>query len=246
MEWSFQRVNSYITCPRMFYLTYVQKEEKRENFFQQYGSFFHKVMEKYGNGELELFELIDYYKDNYKMFVTLNAPYNKWKDLDEEYYNMGLKYLEAFQGFENPVIQCETPIEFTIDTKYGQKKFVGYVDRIDEDGDSIDIVDYKSKKQFKDQDELSHYLIQLYLYSVPAMKLSNKNVKKLVFDMFRAGKKIQVEWKEQEYKKAVNWAKTTIEKIYTDEIYDRNKDPEKDFFCKELCSCYNSCIQNNE
>ena len=55
--------------------------------------------------------------------------------------------------------------------------------------------------------------------------------------MFRAGKKIQVEWKEQEYKKAVNWAKTTIEKIYTDEIYDKNKDPEKDFFWKELWSC---------
>ena len=47
MEWSYSRLTAYNQCPYQFKLKYVECNEGEPNFYAQYGSFCHKILEKY-------------------------------------------------------------------------------------------------------------------------------------------------------------------------------------------------------
>lgn len=228
----------------MFYIQYVLKINERENFFQQYGQFIHSIMEKYGNGELELFELIDYYKDNYNSNIIESPPYNKYKDLAVDYYEKGLEFLEQFDGFDDKTIAVEKEVEFDLELQDMTIKIKGFVDRIQDDNGILKITDYKSKKQFKDEEEKNHYAYQLYLYQIPVSKMFGKQVGVLDFNMFRQKNHVKIDFQEDEKNKTIKWVDKTIHQIYADSEYNPQKDCEKDFFCQNLCSCYEYCFIN--
>lgn len=70
MVWSFSSVNSYCTCPYAFKLSYIDKKEKVNNAFAEFGSFVHSLLEKYFKGEIEFFELSQMYESEYDSNVT--------------------------------------------------------------------------------------------------------------------------------------------------------------------------------
>ena len=233
-------MNSYLTCPRAWYLQYVLKEGGKQNFFSQYGSYVHEILEKYGKGELALEELVPYYDEHFDEYITVDAPYNKWKDLREDYYYKARNYLVDFNGFDDETVGIEYPVNFPLKLKNRTLKMCGYIDRVSklEDG-TLKITDYKSRKNFKNKEELDHYLYQLYLYSIPLKE--NNQVTKLTFDMFKENSKVNVDYDEEALKKTIEWVDKTVEMIYNDNEFKRSKDVENDFFCKNLCSCYESC-----
>ena len=72
--------------------------------------------------------------------------------------------------------------------------------------------------------------------------------------MFRKGNIVREPFNLDEYKKALNWAGSTIDMIYEDKKFEdkivlsylaKKKDIKKfkkdDFFCNNLCSVRNSC-----
>lgn len=252
MVWSFSSINSYSTCPKMFYLTYIKKVDKVQNAFAIWGSYIHGILEKYYLGELELFELSEVYERDYDTNITITFPDNAYKDLNESYRTAGKKYFDNFEDdfSEYQVIGVEQGILMQID-KYD---FTGYIDLILKNEKGYYICDHKSKSGFKSKAEQRHYLFQLYLYSKYIYETYGEYPVGLIFNMFRAGEIIEEEFSLQEYEKALSWAKHTINMVYEDKSFEDKilteylskkktiedyKNP--DFFCTELCSPRKSC-----
>ncbi|MBR3739561.1 MAG: PD-(D/E)XK nuclease family protein [Clostridia bacterium] len=255
-EWSFSRVNAYVQCPRMFYLQYMEDKDKRQNAFAEWGTLCHGILESYFRGELSLLEICKAYKEKYAEYMQHDFPPNKYKDLNESYYQAGIDYFSSFEGL--PSNYEVIGVEQEIHLMFGKYHFVGYIDLIlkdKKDGRYI-IVDHKSKSGFKNNEELSHYLLQLYLYSQYIYEIYHEYPKELVFNMFRANSFVWNTFDEKEFHEAVRWFISTIESIYQEiffrdkiaiEYSEKKKDidtyKEDDFFCNYLCSVGNDCCR---
>lgn len=243
MKWSFSRLNSFYSCPRSWFYTYIMKMNEKENFFSQYGTFAHSIFEKYNKEELEIFELGNYFANNYENNVTIEAPPNKYVNLNESYFEKGYNYFNNFEGNDDKTIGSE--LEFSFDLfAYGKKrKFVGFIDRVSEDENGIIITDYKSKGKFKSKEELNNYARQLYIYSIAVKQKFGKYPYKLVFNQFKENKIVEIDFDIEELKNTVKWINKTFELIYNEVDFKKN---ENDFFCYWLCSCKDICDRDSE
>ena len=248
MTWSFSRLNSFYNCPYEFYLHYIECNPSEGGFFSEYGSFMHKILEKYEKDELSLFDLNQYYEDNFSLEVVHDAPPNKNTDIKQDYYDKGLEYLNEIDlnldDYE--VLGVEKKVEFEI----SDKKFVGYIDLLvrDKQTGEIIIIDHKSAKikrlkngaiSKKDQKHFLDFKRQLYLYSIPIIKEYGA-VSKLKWNMFRDRSWMEIPWKREEYDEAIQWAKDTLELIAQECMWL----PRPDFYyCHYLCGQRNHACE---
>ena len=240
MLWSFSRLNSFYNCPYEWYLHYVECQQGTNNFFGQYGSFIHKILEKYEKNELSLFDLSQYYEDNFYSEITYDAPPNKYVDIKQAYYEKGLEYLDnidlILEDYE--ILGVEREVKFTI----GNYEMIGYIDLLlkqKSDGKII-ILDHKSaslkftKKGKVSKSDEKHFLEfkrQLYLYSMPIIQ-EYGHVDYLEWNMFKDRKHIRVEWNKDEYDEAVQWAYDTVKLIEQENTWFPNPDY---YYCHYLC-----------
>ncbi len=87
----------------------------------------------------------------------------------EDYQRRGEQYIKSYyskhQPFQNiKIIATENMMTFDLDEK-GEKKFRGVVDRIDKEGDTFVINDYKTNKNLPPEDK-QEYIEQLTLYGL--------------------------------------------------------------------------------
>lgn len=233
--WSYSRVNSYETCPRMFKLTYIDKKKREDNSFAEFGTFCHELLERYYNGELEFYELSQKYEDEYGLSVTSDFPPNNYVDLSESYYNQGKAYFDNFEGCnaETEVLGVEQKIDY----KIGEHRLVGYIDLVLKQNNKMIIVDHKSKKSFT-KSEKEKYLRQLYLYSGYIKEEYGEFPEMLAFNMFRSQDVVLEKFDEAKYHAARQWFCDTIDRIYQDTKYKVQK---SQFFCDYICSVRKSC-----
>ena len=218
----------------MFYLSYIKCADKINNAFAEFGSLCHSVLERYAKEDLELFDLSNIYKSEFANEVVHNFPPNKYVDLHDKYYNAGLEYFENFDGFEDKVLESEQQYNF----KVGKYDFTGFVDLVLEDGEGLIVCDHKSKSKFKNKREQAEYLRQLYLYSIPIKEKYGRYPSKLRFNMFTQGNEITVPFDMDALSDAIDWATTTIERIYKDNDFNINC---SQFFCDNLCGVRMHC-----
>lgn len=244
--WSFSSVNTYATCPYNFYLHYIEGKESIGNAFAEWGSLVHKILEDYFKGKVEIYELCDYYKGLYSNFMEHRFPFR----LEDKYYEAGEKYLANFNGFSQnwEVVGIEEKVQLEIDGN----SFVGYIDLVvkDKDDGKFIIIDHKSKNGFKNKEEEGKYARQLYLYSLAIKEKYGEYPKKLILNMFRTDKVVEIPFNEEELKEAQKWFTDTINQIKQDtKFLDKIKQSKKkikdfknnDFFCNELCGCRYCC-----
>lgn len=245
MTWSFSRLNSYYSnCKYEWYLHYIECGDSADGFFGQFGGFCHKVLEKYLKGELGVFDLAPYYEEHYSEEVTYSAPPNKYKDLGESYYNLGLEYFENFADNWNDqyeILGVEKEVRFEIDGK----PFVGYIDLLlkNKESGAIKIVDHKSAsiKVLKngqvsksDAEHFNEFKRQLYLYSKAIKEeFYDIPIEALEWNMFKQGNTITIPYSDDEYKEAIQWASDTIKAIENDTEWLPKADQ---FYCWYLCS----------
>lgn len=248
MEWSFSRLNSFYNCPYEWKLHYIDCNKSESGFFSEYGSLLHSILEKYAKGELSLFELNQYYEENFNEAIPHDAPPNNYVDLRQSYYDKGLDYLDNidldFDSYE--ILGVEKKIEFEL---FG-KKFIGFIDLLvkDKSTGEIIIIDHKSAsiKIFKngnisksDQAHFLEFKRQLYLYSIPIIEEYGK-VSKLKWNMFKDKKWIEIPWKQEEYDEAIQWAKDTLELIEKETNWPPNPDS---YYCRYLCGQRNNACE---
>lgn len=246
--WSFSRLNSFYNCPYEFYLHYIECNPSESNFFGEYGSLLHSILEKYAKGELSLFELNQYYEDHFNESIRHDAPPNKYVDIRQSYYDKGMDYfdnidldLEAYA-----ILGVEKKVEFEL---FG-KKFIGFIDLLvkDKTTDEIIIIDHKSASikilkngniSKSDQAHFLEFKRQAYLYSIPIIKEYGK-VDKLKWNMFKDRQWIEIPWKENEYDEAIQWVDTTLNLIGKEKEWLPSPDQ---YYCRYLCGQRNNACE---
>lgn len=246
MTWSFSRLNSFYQCAYGWKLKYLECNEASPSFFGQYGSFIHKILEMYAKGELSIFEISQYYEEHFWMDVYKEAPFNRYEDIKQSYYEKGLEYLDnidlVLENYE--ILGVEKEVKFKIDSY----EMIGYIDLLlkDKQDGQIIILDHKSSTlKFKKNGEISkadeqHFLDfkrQLYLYSIPVIKEYGR-VDYLQWNMFKDRKSIKIEWKESEYEEAIQWAYDTVKLIERETAWFPNP---QSYYCRNLCGHREIC-----
>lgn len=241
MVWSYSRIDAFDDCPYRFFLKYIDGCKETDMFYASYGSFIHKLIERYYKGELTKDEMLMEFLTGFSNSVKGMRPQ---QSIVEKYIKCGIEYLKSFAPFKYNMIDVEKKVEFTI----GNKPFVGFIDYLGEKDGEYYIVDNKSrdlkprskrkKPTLKDQ-ELDKMLRQLYIYSAAIKQEYGKFPKSLCFNCFRTGVFIEEPFVEEAYLETIDWAKKKIDEIkVTEDFY-----PNYEFFpCNYICGVNNDCI----
>lgn len=251
MIWSFSRLNLFYQCPYGWKLHYLECNKGVESSFGQFGSFCHKCLEMYAKGELDIFNISQFYEDHYCDEVTVEFPYNKYVDMGISYYEKGLDYFNNidFDLSKYEILGVEKEVRF----KVGKYDMIGYIDLLlrEKETDKIIILDHKSaslkilksgKISKTDQAHFLEFKRQLYLYS-KAVIAEYGRVDYLEWNMFKDQNNIKIPWDKEEYEEALKWAEDTIHLIEREIEWK----PKVDFFyCNNLCGQrFNACPYKN-
>lgn len=248
-EWSYSRVK-LSDCLYGWYLQYVSgipKEELDENAYAQFGTLVHKTLEKFLKGELTIFDVVDFYEQQYPEIVVCNFPHNAYTDLGEKSYNDGLLYFQnlMFDFDRYEVLGVEKEYHF----KVGDYPFVGYVDAIYRDKETNEIIirDHKTTS-FKwnkngqlskpDRTTLEAYKKQEYLYCIPVLEEYGR-VDYLSWNMIRNRQEIKIPFNKEEFEATKQWAIDSIHTLENEMLWLPNDT--KSYFCSNLCSVRSKC-----
>lgn len=240
MTWSYSRIKSFYDCPYRWYLRYIRGLKGKDMFFASYGTFMHKMIEMYLNGEKTPKQLSDLYLQRFKEEVTGCAPSQQ---VFANYFTSGLRYLRDLQPFSYNIIAVEKRVDFDINGV----PFIGYIDFLGEKDGDLYVIDNKSRtlkprsrrgKVTKTDEELDSYLKQLYLYSMAVGQEYGKLPKALCFNCYRTPLFIEEPFVEQTYDESKLWFSNSVNEITNETDFK----PNAEFFkCKHLCEMQDYC-----
>lgn len=247
LKLSYSSINSFSGCKYGWKLNYIDRVPQVQNIFAQFGTLTHDTLEQFFNGTLDVFELSDFYKNNFDKYLTAEPPQFP-KGMIDTYWESGLAFFDNFD-FDYNTFKVER-VEETVWGKIGGKAFSGRPDLIftNKQTGEIYLTDYKTSNPFYttkagnervDKDKLDGYHKQMYIYSYLLRESKGKQVDKLFLWFTRPEKKYVVNWNSEEEKKAIEWAECIIEQIKTEEEFA--PDTSQEFFCKNICGVREHC-----
>jgi len=240
-RWSFSSVNNFNTCPLGFRMTYIDNEEREGNVFSDFGLLVHSALEKFFLGELEIWDLLTYYTDNFDTFLKSIPPAFP-KNMTEIYYQAGLKYFENFE-FDKSNYEV-IAVEETIDSEYHGFDLVTKPDLILKELSTgehhlIDFKTAKLKKSSRDKEkQLANYMNQFNLYSYFFEQERGIHIDKIIIWFIRNGVEIIKEVEPIAIQKTLDWFENIVVTA-TNEFEWNAKD--NGYFCKEICSMRHIC-----
>lgn len=241
-RYSFSKLSSFYQCPLQYYLNYIAREQRENNAFAEYGSFVHSLLERWADGELEVYELLDKYEEDFWQQVSHEFPPNKYVDLAKKYYEDGVNFFFNFDGVDaKEILSAEEQFVEKVKCTTGKEDFLvqGFIDLVYIDTqDRLVVHDWKSKAKFKSKDEQKKYARQLYIYSYYIKKKYGRFPDLLRFHTFRNQTDVDIEFNELGYKEAMTWVQDTVERIRNCIEFNPCAD---DFYCTYLCDMRRSC-----
>jgi len=240
-RWSFSSVNSFKTCPMGFKLTYINDEEREGNIFADFGLLIHFVLESFFLNELEVWDLLQYYVDNFDEFLKSIPPAFP-KNMLDIYYQAGLKYFENF-GFDKSLYEVIS-VEETIDSSYHDFELVTKPDLILKELSTSEyhLIDFKTarlKKSSKDKEkQLSTYMNQFNLYSYFFEQEKGIHIDKIIIWFIRDGIEVVKEVISSDVQETLLWFENTVNQAIKEEEWIAK---DNGYFCKEICSMRNFC-----
>lgn len=245
MQWSYSRITSFENCPYAWYLKYIYGKEEEPNFYASYGSFVHKLIEKYYKGKIPQQNLAMQFLLGFPLEVKGRRPNS---DLVDKYMLKGYQYFQQFQPFKYDLVSVEERIGFNINGN----EFIGYVDFVGRGDDGLCVVDHKSRelkqrskrsKPTKKDEELDAFLRQLYLYSVGIKQKYGEYPTKLCFNCFKSCEFIEEPFNMDDFSNAIAWATDEIERIKNTDAFRPRLDW---FYCTNLCGFSDECCYHND
>lgn len=242
-RYSFSKLAGYIECPRSFYLTYIEndREEPLGNYYSEYGSFLHLLLQQWAEDYLPAICLADAWRDGYEDNVKLPPPpYPKGQA--EKNYQLAIDYLDNFTGFGDDweVLSVERKFVIRLNDSYDVSGIADLVLRNTKTGD-IHIIDHKTKSASSMTKEISLYRKQLYLYAQWCFEEYHQYPKLLSFNMIKTQEMITEEFSEEELNKSIKWFIDTIHQIEESDVFEMWDCKINKFFCSNLCDVFQSC-----
>lgn len=170
--WSWSRYNSYKTDSYSYFLKYVKgiKEDRRDSIYTVSGGYCHDIIEKYYNGTIQQFQMLEEYED---ALFTMNIAEYKYDRCDEDKNAViAEKYENCIRHFFRHHMKPENInmiLEMFCTIKISDNIiFQGYIDNCgiytENDKKKIVITDYKTSTIYKGE-KLEKESGQLYLYA---------------------------------------------------------------------------------
>ncbi len=192
--YSFSQLQVFQQCPRKYQYKYVDQIKEKE--FESspdliLGHSVHKVLENlYNNVNVfkipnleEVLEDFHTIRNQEIVEATKEKPLQiKGQQTLEDYIRRGEHYVNAYYKKYAPfagvqVIATESNVNFQLDTN-GQQQFRGVIDRIDKEGDTFVINDYKTNKNLPPEQK-QEYTEQLTLYGLALQQKYGKYFKQI-------------------------------------------------------------------
>lgn len=198
MVYSFSQLQLFAQCPRKYQFRYIDKIEKEFESSADLilGNAVHTALEHlYKQVNVFVIPTIDdvvtyFHDERRKLFAEATKDKElqiKWDNKLEDYIRRGevyvRNYYEKFAPFQDvKVIWTELSLIFNLDKEW-QKKFKWFVDRIDKEGDTFIINDYKTGKKLPPEQK-EEYVEQLTLYGLGVQQKYAKYFKNLKARLF--------------------------------------------------------------
>lgn len=241
MVWSYTRIECWNDCPYQFFMRYIKRIAEKPMFYATFGSYLHKLIERYYNGAVDKESLLSAFYAGYAENVQGERPSEQ---IAAKYITQGADYFRAFEPFPYLSLGVEREIHFSV----AERPFVGIVDFIGERNGELVIVDHKSrdlkprsgraKPTAKDK-ELDGMLRQLYLYAEGIRQEIGRFPDYLCFNCFRTGAFIKEPFDPAEHEETLRWVGKQIAEIEDSEEFP----PSVDYFkCRYLCGLNDQCI----
>ena len=245
MVWSFSRLNSFCICKYEWYLQYIEGFVGENNFYAEFGTYCHRILEKYEKGELGLFELADYFEEHFDENISTEV-YNKYSSTIEKYKKLGKEY---FENIDLDLVSYEIlGIEKKCDFEIEGYKFTGFIDLLlkDKKNGNIILIDHKSSEYpigkrgnilKSEREKFEQYKKQLYLYSLQVQKEYGVLPNKIGWNFFKNKQWLILDFNKKELDEAIKWALGTIGEINQTEFFPPKPDY---YYCHNLCRFRNS------
>lgn len=227
----------YDQCPLAFKLQYIDKQPQIQNAYTSYGTHCHSILERWAKGDLMSFELADVYTAEYDEAVKEYFPPFP-RGLAGKYYEEGLQYFKAFDGFGDQYDILSVEDKFELDIR--GNRFVGIADLILRDRNTglITVIDHKSKSMQSLKKNLFENTRQLYTYAAYVKERFGEYPSMLSFNMFRYGKFVDEPFSMERYHETMDWIERTIDGIRADKDWLVSS---SGYFCKFICSSRDHC-----
>ena len=238
--WSYSRLQSFCQCPWGFAQRYLLGDRtglSEGNFYSAYGSLVHELHERWYKGELEKSRIIPEFLNGFIALPDMKP------ERRSRYLASGLKYFSNDIFTPEKIIGVEKRVRFHT----GPYRFQGIIDLLYEENGGLVILDHKSHdlrprsgriRPTAGDQELDEYLRQLYLYAHACRELGLGSVKKLVFNCFKSGIRVEEPYSAAAELAAVNWAIDVIHQIEETTSFLPMPDW---FFCRNLCDSRGIC-----
>lgn len=261
-KYSFSRLETFHNCRRLYYYNYVQKNRSGDNIYSFLGTVVHELTQGMEQGHETNESAVKKFIEAVDDAEMLDLPWMS-ENVKNKYVECIIHFLENYKPTNNNTIRIEDYFEIDINGIILR----GYIDLWYRIGMDIYVVDLKTSTKFAKKDVLKKSR-QLLLYGIHMsekypdyniilqfnmLKYVLKNGKLVertkleLFDEFGDGIMTVVHSKEaiQETKEYVTDTVKKINQIDKSgiEYWHMDNDPNKDFFCRNLCSHRSLCLE---
>lgn len=248
IRFSYSSTSTFDNCAYSFKLSYIDLMPRKNNFFAEYGTLVHECMEKFFRGELEMFELSDFYWNNFDNYVVTYPPPIPF-GMRDKYKQQGKDFFDFFFFDKSlyEILVIEGKFKFQLDGI----NFVAKPDLVvrNKETNKNVLIDYKTSYPFKldkktgelkkDFDKINSYYKQMYTYTYSLRQEMGINIDKIALWFPRADKTVSIDWNKDEEDEAVKWIVNNVKKIRKEEVFPYNN--KNEYFCKNLCSVRDFC-----
>ena len=214
---SVSQFNTYNRCPRIYRYSYVFRIPTPAKPYFDFGSTIHKVCEELTkdimDGKEVSIELALRYLDAY----WKNEGYSSETE-EQQAKEESKQILQTFLDEQSQMKSKIVALEKKFIIKIGDYSVLGYIDRIDQDGDDYIIFDYKTAKEVTSKNKLKED-IQLLTYDLAVQDIFKKRPKQVGLWFLRKNKKVMVEPNDEDIesikKQVLETIKNIIDEDYT-------------------------------
>ena len=245
MVFSFSNLSTFESCKLLWKMIYLEKIQRTSNFYSEVGLIFHETLEKYFKYEIESYEMLDYYKENYRNIVISEEPPFP-KGIGEKYYQDGINFFSEFSFSRDNYEMLN--VEDKVETAISDIMFVIKPDLVmkDKKTGKVILMDYKTSNPYQPngtikKDKILPYARQLQLYAslLWAEKQIEVDQMWLWFVRFNKTEKFLVDV-EKGFNNLQRFLKI-VEEIKSEKEFPANTSNK--FYCQNFCAHYENCLE---
>jgi len=261
-KYSFSKLENFHNCRRGYYYDYIEKDRGGDNIYSYMGSITHEITQAMIQKQISNDDAVKQFIEAIDDAEMLDLEWMSDKVRDK-YVDCITHFLENYDPIDNPTMRIEDYVELDVNGVIMR----GYIDIWYRKGDTIYIEDLKTSTKFSKKD-LPKKSRQLLFYALAlSEKYPDYNIV-LQFNMLKYGLRkgklverinldlfdeftdgiVEVNYDEESINDVKEYITDTVNKIKAIKSNDieywyMDNNPEKDFFCRNLCSHRNKCLE---